>query len=576
MATTSATTETAANGRDDSVVLVPLALMPDFDKRLASLNKKAATFGLDPIKVITAEDRLYKRVTEQITEDKYLSTLVALRAGEYEPHPIKVKLLHIEYPKIKLGNWQVVGKLERIGDENLIFTVSQNPDDAEAVRSRAEHRIECDHCKTKRARKDGFVLRDNDTGKYTQVGSNCLKDFTGIDPAAALFLARVSMVVRVAEDEWGAYGSSGRNDYMDTDTFLANVAFLSNHGGFVSSARSNELGISATYTDATNMDRIFLGDPSLRQKYRDEWDDNYAKAQAARAWVLDKPIQSDFDHNVKLILRDDIIDLERKKLAFSAAVIPMHTRHLGQVAEREQRAPSTHIGMPGQKMVGQHLTIDRIFETPGYAYGSTLYFVLMSDPDGNKVKWRTGAPPQEVIEGKGRTMEATFKVKEHADYKGTAQTVVTHLNVTRWLDLELAKPAAPTADIEKMSISVFRHPYGDKADFTHREIDNKQLAPAQMQDAAASCIAILRSLDGAGKAAKWMIPEAATLEHVWYVTEHNANNPHRDTFSLHIHDVDGREPVSGDYRRIADMLGVAGGPWLATDEEPEADLPPAG
>lgn len=527
--------------RDDSIVLVEPGQMAAFQKRLDGLNKKAVAFGLDPIKIIDTKDVIYERKFEYVGRDmdRQLSYLVPVQDGARAEHPVLLKRIEIEYPEVKLGNWRVIGKLEAMEGGNLTFAVSSDADDVAALTARADHPIECDHCKTNRQRKDGYLLRDNESGDYKQVGSNCLEDFTGHDPAKALFLARMSDVVRLAEGELEEFGRSSRANAVSTRGYLADVSFITENSGFMSSAKARDLGVPATYDEALALPSAIQQDRTLREKYVEQIERHLAHADAVRDWVATKPEESTFDRNVKLLLQADAIALDRKHLAFAAAAVPMYNRSLS--AEAEARKPSEHVGTPGQKMAGK-LTVDRVVQIEGY-YG-TSDLVLMHDEAGNRLKWKTSACPDEIRNGGvGRTMEASFKIKEHDDYKGTAQTAITHLKVTRWLDLEQSASAdvVDPAEHEPAAVlyrtSIYRHAAGDK-DFSTPVIDATQLTSGQLVAEARD-----RGID--------QLHVEGEL-----VRYGSASDDLGKEFSLYVHDIDGREPTGADYRQIADMLGV--------------------
>lgn len=537
----SAPDNATGNERDDSIVLVEPGQMAAFQKRLDGLNKKAVAFGLDPIKIIDTKDVIYERKFEYVGRDmdRQLSYLVPVQDGARAEHPVLLKRIEIEYPEVKLGNWRVIGKLEAMEGGNLTFAVSSDADDVAALTARADHPIECDHCKTNRQRKDGYLLRDNESGDYKQVGSNCLEDFTGHDPAKALFLARMSDVVRLAEGELEEFGRSSRANAVSTRGYLADVSFITENSGFMSSAKARDLGVPATYDEALALPSAIQQDRTLREKYVEQIERHLAHADAVRDWVATKPEESTFDRNVKLLLQADAIALDRKHLAFAAAAVPMYNRSLS--AEAEARKPSEHVGTPGQKMAGK-LTVDRVVQIEGY-YG-TSDLVLMHDEAGNRLKWKTSACPDEIRNGGvGRTMEASFKIKEHDDYKGTAQTAITHLKVTRWLDLEQSASAdvVDPAEHEPAAVlyrtSIYRHAAGEK-DFSTPVIDATQLTSGQLVAEARD-----RGID--------QLHVEGEL-----VRYGSASDDLGKEFSLYVHDIDGREPTGADYRQIADMLGV--------------------
>ncbi|SEU40301.1 hypothetical protein SAMN03159335_06267 [Burkholderia cepacia] len=416
-----------------STVLVEPGQMAAFEKRLESLNKKAAKFGLSPIRIVSVADTLYERKSEYVGRDadRLLTHLVPIAGGRDVEQPVLIKRLEIEYPEIKLGHWRVVGKLESVEGGNLAFAVSRGESDVAALAERADCPIECEHCNTNRRRKDGYLLRDDESGDYKEVGSNCLEDFTGIDPAAALFMAQMWNVIRLAEDEFAQFGCSTRVNAVRTDRFLADVCFISENHGFTSAAKARDTGLMPTYDEALSLPRAVERDRALRQMYEDQFERHLERAIAVRGWIASKPEESMFDRNLKLLLAGDALSIDRKHLAFAAAAVPLYSRFLA--SNVDARKPSRHFGSPGEKAEST-LTVERLIplDTP---YGVSD-LVLLRDQDGNKFKWKTTACPSEIKNGGvGRSMAATFKIKEHGDYKGTAQTTITHLKVLRWIDV---------------------------------------------------------------------------------------------------------------------------------------------
>lgn len=422
--------ETATHlvAENNSTVLVEPVQLEAFNARLAALNKKAEKFGLEPIKILSTTNVLYKLKSEVVDSDgeKVLHSLVPARQDERTAKLVNLKRIVIQYPAIKLGVWQVIGKLEVVEGGNLSFCVTTDPQDMDVVRERASNPIHCQHCETKRRRKDAFLLREADTHRYREVGSNCLMDFTGIDPAAALFLARMWTLVNTAIDDLQEFCRGGRGNAVDTQYYLAMVSFLAENFGFVSSAKSRDTGQQPTFEwalslswDMTRMKQEF------RRKYAEQEDRHYTRTQAIREWAATLPEQTDFNQNVKLLLKADQLSLDRKHLALAAAAV--HAFNRSQAKQAESRQPSMHVGKPGQKLTCT-VTITRIIAIET-AYGRAN-LVMMRDDVGNVLKWKTGSCPYEIQkDGVGRTLQATFKVKEHGEYKGMLQTSVTHLKI---------------------------------------------------------------------------------------------------------------------------------------------------
>ncbi|RXD92165.1 hypothetical protein DB795_23470, partial [Xanthomonas perforans] len=186
-----------------ATVLVPAAKMAEFTKRLEALNKKAAKFGLDALTVELAhvtpylQQRRVHGAGEEVTLVPW-TTSAPLPADAVGL--IDMQSLLLRFPLVKLGDWHVVAQLDATPAAGaLVFAVTDVADDRTEAARRRDHPMHCEHCHTARARKQIYLLRNTNTGAYQQVGSTCLQDFTGIDPARALFLAKLADFQRYAD-----------------------------------------------------------------------------------------------------------------------------------------------------------------------------------------------------------------------------------------------------------------------------------------------------------------------------------------------------------------------------------------
>ena len=431
--------------RKQSVVLVPSGDMQNFEVSLARLNKRAEAFGLAPIKVLSTASRQYfwdKHETSRGTD----AVLKRLRPGETPPwlEPVwLVNELTLEYPIIKLGDWEVVGQIESTGQGNLLFSVSQDPGDVAELQAHAFCAINCEHCNTKRVRKLGYLLKDGQ-GNYKEVGSTCLEDFTGIDPAAALFMQKMYLFWNEygEDDDWGA--SPGRVTAYPTKGYLARVLFcMENFGGFVSSAKAREQALVATYDAAASLDRDFKRDDDLRDRFYADYERHSEYAQRIIDWWVQEPAEDSFGHNVKLLLAQENIEIKNKHLAFAAAAVQAYQRHAA--ALNNDRVASVHVGSVGEKR-DEPLTLRSVASWDS-TFGTQWRFNF-TDDQGNRLSWKTGSPPSDLLEPQaiGRALAARFKVKKHDEYKGIATTEVSHLKVDRWLDAQ-ARAESPVAVI---------------------------------------------------------------------------------------------------------------------------------
>lgn len=424
---------TVAPGADvtRSTVLVEPHWLPRFYDKLSALNRKAAAFGPSEVKVLGAVDVVYERRTETVGRDadKQVSQLVPVRDGTRCETPVLLKRIEIEYPQVRLGDWVVVGRLEAVEAGNLAFAPTRDERDARAVMAMADCPIGCEHCNTTRGRKESYVLRDAVSGQYKQVGTSCLEDFTGIDPGAALFLATMYEVVRLADSELDSFGASRRVNAVPTLEYLADVSFLVARQGFVSSTKARELGLVPTYADALELPQLLEGDLELRRLYEAERKRHQQRAEEIRQWAVGREGADTFERNLRLLLQSQALARENKHLALAAAAVPMYEHHQARLAQAAR--PSRHVGAVGG-MLDTVLRIERIVPVQGMY--RQQHMVLLRDQEGNRLKWIASNCPQDILDAEpGAAFEASLKVKAHADYQGVEQTAVTHLKVKRWL-----------------------------------------------------------------------------------------------------------------------------------------------
>lgn len=428
-----------------------------FNRELEKLNRKAAKFGLDLITVKASKSELYwlKYSGEQIGDSTYVH-MESIRVPETEPERAqfmdklpdharfsRIRRLELSYPMVKLGDWAVVGRIEPMTPEgNLVFTITDDPRDREETARHMTGKICCEHCKKDRQRNDSYILRNLaspvEDPEYKEVGRSCLKDFTGIDPAAALFLAKMSAWCRVDDfydpEDPGTFRC--RATGMRTRDFLRYAAFCIEQYGFISRAVARDQDILSTADEAYKLpEAIRLYEETARK-----WDDAYENcssiADKTLEWIRGiEPKGNDFLHNAKLILSLDDISDDRKHLGVAAATVQAWKREQEKELDRVNAAKGElgHVGAADEKlsmiltMVGHYA-----FE---HAYGTGSY-VHLRDEQGNHLSWKASQIPGMVEKESNlnRPFHAQFKVKEHEEFRGVPQTNITHLKVLGWVD----------------------------------------------------------------------------------------------------------------------------------------------
>src|SRR3990167_5446295 len=148
-----------------------------------------------------------------------------------------------------VSGWQFVGALQHEQAGNILRALEELP---EGYRTASPEN--CDHCGYIRNRANTYVLRSEN--EYKQVGSTCLKDFTGyadiheVASYAESFLTTVEQIAE-CEDELAGFGHSSR--VVSTLVFLAYAIRAIEKYGWCSRGKAAESGREATADAAGKM-----------------------------------------------------------------------------------------------------------------------------------------------------------------------------------------------------------------------------------------------------------------------------------------------------------------------------------
>lgn len=299
----------------------------------------------------------------------------------------------------------------------------------------------CDYCGLSRRRTATYVvecLEDNAEkgwakGDLKRVGSNCLRDFLGVDPNA---LAKYAELLSVLEDEMGdedeerGWGSGSKPEVPTLD-YLIHVCTMLRTVGWVARSAGGFATADAAESNRYSMNRRELH--KGRPAWVDPTDADEARAADAIEWAKDHfgakanldggmyggRSLSDFDRNLLIAAGSTVVT---PKIMGTLAYLPVaHARFLEKEIEirkeREKVADSVHVGSAGDRL-DLTLTVEKVFETEG-DYGVT-FITALSDADGNSFKW-FGSYELKL----DATYSAKWTVKKHSEFKGVKETVIT-------------------------------------------------------------------------------------------------------------------------------------------------------
>lgn len=335
-----------------------------------------------------------------------------------------ITLSELEAPRV--GEFQFIAKLERTPHGTIIDSI---PGEALPERFR-DCDGTCEHCGTDRARAHLFVVRDPE-GRLVQVGRTCLRDYMGTDtPASVAARFRWEREVREFSDEWG--GSGVVQD--SAEELLAVTSAAIRLWGWVPKSAPEEAGQPTAF----RISPWFYCAPGDRhgQATRAELkaalcEDDWATARAAMEWVASEEAgDSEYIHNLRMVLAPGVVPGKRRGIACSA--VGSYQRHIGRLAERQQRAAdearaaevSRHVGAVGERLRDLRLTVKDARGMEGQ-WGTTILYKFQ-DASGCVFSWfSSGGADLDV----NREVVLDATVKGHSEFRGVPETQLTRAKV---------------------------------------------------------------------------------------------------------------------------------------------------
>lgn len=373
---------------------------PEVEKIMKRMERKAARYG---VRFSFERGEEYaKEIAVQVTDGHVISTVnvIAVSAVDF----------YIDCDGlIKAGEWIVRAKVEH-GDEGNIVT----PFGVDALQEWYDAAPRCEHCGTNRARGTTFFVQNNN-GEFKQVGRTCLKDYTGINPAAVAMWAEVNDIV---DDVRGSYSKSefeslGLKKMHNVKTIISHACDVIAEYGYRKSEEpgSTKLAVISKLDDKK--------EPS---------EDGKEKAEEIIKWL------KTIDRNEKIVgdIEKNCIVLANSGYAKTShvgilAYMPIaYERYQERKArmelrEKERKAiaeKSNYVGVIGKRI---ELTAEKVELVTSWEteYGTTRLYKF-TDEDGNVFVWFAS---KILKANNGTRIRGT--VKNHSERDGIKQTVLT-------------------------------------------------------------------------------------------------------------------------------------------------------
>lgn len=388
--------------------------MERLEKKLNRIANKCKQFGCE---------FSYKQIGEEFKElkdekgNKYTARFVIVEAEG----------------KAVINGWKFIASVEHTEKGNIINRIGE----VEVPERYYSSKAVCEHCNSKRYRKDTYIVMNEETGEFKQVGKSCLNDFTN-GMSAESIAQYISLFDELIKGE-APYGGRGEG-YYKTETILRFAAETIKHFGYV---RTQDSGISTAsrsfdYYCVKNGGWMLFED--VRKKLIKEMDAvgfNEDSADAVQTvidaldWISKQEESNNYIHNLKTACSLEYVT--GRNLGILVSLFPTCNRELEYQAEKAERekqraaeraseANSQHIGNIGDRITVQVNSVVCLtsWETE---WGITRVYKIV-DANGNVYTWKTSSF---IEEDKVNTIKGT--VKEHKEFRGINQTELTRCKV---------------------------------------------------------------------------------------------------------------------------------------------------
>jgi hypothetical protein len=402
------------------VFKIPVGSMPTFTDKFAKFVKRAHKIGCEvPSYTVVGESHEVLQVVVGKEEDQFgrERDLVEERVSVFTH-------ITIHNPLVVVAGYTFVATLEHTEEGNLLRKV---PGVSESLPTKyRDCGPWCDHCKMNRRRRDTFVVRHEETGEYRQIGRNCLADYLGKDAERAALQAElacdVSELGEACEGE-SSYGCDGGSSYDMLDKFLAYVADVITHVGWISNTVAKQTDRLSTSSIAYTHMHPSKEDIRRGLLFRTPTAGSSETAKLAIGWASsisdDEVSDNDYLHNIRVIARRGIISY--KQHGYAASIVSGYQRHMLDLKRKEYAIthPSEYVGVKGERstfkvLVGKVITLDG-------AYGTTYMHLMQQVGTNNAIVWRSSGECLDT----GKEYNVSGTVKDHSEYKGVKQTILT-------------------------------------------------------------------------------------------------------------------------------------------------------
>jgi hypothetical protein len=402
---------------EDNIFSIYEGFVPALEKKIKTIQNKCKKYGCSFI---------YEKIGEEFKE---------VPTGEVDPYtgkPVKVSCrfikIHVEGTAI-INDWEFVASVEHTEAGN-IYSKAMN--DLEIPVRYRNAPCTCEHCNTKRIRKNSFIIHNTRTGEFKQVGNTCLKDFThGMSASGMAWFASLKQIFETEEDripEWS--GMAWYQKFYSVQEVLQYTAETIRKFGYSKQETKVQM---QNFFDVLHGDTRYWKPEDIREVmdkinsvgFNADSPEAVQKATDALEWIKVQDSTTDYMHNLKTVCALSMVN--SSKFGLLVSVFPAMDRDLEKQEQLKQDRISNHVGN-----IGDRITVDvesikclTSWESNFGYYPTITYLYKITGTDGNVYTWKTQKGMDE--DHPPKTIKGT--IKDHTEFREVKQTVLTRCKI---------------------------------------------------------------------------------------------------------------------------------------------------
>lgn len=383
-------------------------------ERVEAVNKKATKLENEPflLKFIPSKKvRVY--YTDTTTNipayrECTLEEVETIKKSVCYTHIESLFEVVLEGSPVKLGEYLILGRKVRHNSEYLMFNLGTT----EVPQVFWNSNFSCVHCDTNRLRNTVYYVQSIETGEISQVGSTCVKDFTGHSISS---LTQYEKLINDMQEEWDENEEATFKQQLNVVKYLACVLDSINIDGFVSKTNDPTYSTSEVAFSMYEDKKYSISETSREQ------------AKKIVQWTKENfeeySIKNDFWHNMLSLVQDSFFHLNYRGYV---AYLPVAYKNETAPKPEEDNRVSHAVGHIKEK-IEIDVTVKNVvyYDTDFGRIG----MVIMKDLSGNILVWKTSTRTILHEVNLDRVFRIKGTVKAHTKFNGIMQTLLLRVKV---------------------------------------------------------------------------------------------------------------------------------------------------